>query len=278
VIVTVSRGKERHKMKTFTIDAENKIIVFASKKEAAASSTTPFDPFTNETELAELTAEWPVQRLVEIWNGIPGVTPVTKFKSRKIASERIWGAIQDLGATRAPAAEPEAVAPEEVQPAPQAITEETVEPGSDEPAAVAEQDAAVPAEPGESAPAQVEPEAPETVAPAEPVANVDATVPDVAPAEDEPTKKAGRAKKAPKVPKVAKAAKSESGPREGTKTAQVVTMLRREGGATLAEIMTTMGWQKHTVRGFMAGAMKKAGYEVESFKPEGGERSYRINK
>ena len=265
-------------MKTFTIDAENKIIVFASKKEAAATSTTPFDPFANETELAELTAEWPVQRLVEIWNGIPGVTPVAKFKSRKIAAERIWGAIQDLGATRAAAAEPGEVVAEKAEPAPQAITEETAEPRRDEPAAVAEQDAAVPAEPGESAPAQVEPEAPETVASAEPVANVDATVPDVAPAEDEPTKKAGRAKKAPKVPKVAKAAKSESGTREGTKTAQVVAMLRREGGATLAEIMTTMNWQKHTVRGFMAGAMKKAGHEVESFKPEGGERSYRINK
>jgi Protein of unknown function (DUF3489) len=38
-----------------------------------------------------------------------------------------------------------------------------------------------------------------------------------------------------------------------------------------------MGWQRHTVRGFMAGAMKKAGYAVESFKPEGGERTYRIN-
>jgi hypothetical protein len=36
--------------------------------------------------------------------------------------------------------------------------------------------------------------------------------------------------------------------------------------------MKTMGWQRHTVRGFMAGAMKKAGFTVESFKPEGGER------
>jgi hypothetical protein len=27
----------------------------------------------------------------------------------------------------------------------------------------------------------------------------------------------------------------------------------------------------------MAGAMRKAGYQVESFKPEGGERTYRIN-
>ena len=60
------------------------------------------------------------------------------------------------------------------------------------------------------------------------------------------------------------------------KTAQVVAMLRRKNGVTLSEIMKTMGWQKHTVRGFMAGAMKKAGYAVESFKPEGGERTYRI--
>ena len=53
-------------------------------------------------------------------------------------------------------------------------------------------------------------------------------------------------------------------------------MLRRKNGATLAEIMETMGWQKHTVRGFMAGAMKKAGQTVESFKPDGGVRTYRI--
>jgi len=66
--------------------------------------------------------------------------------------------------------------------------------------------------------------------------------------------------------------------RDGSKTAQVVAMLQREGGATLLEIMEQMGWQKHTVRGFVAGAMKKAGHTVESFKPEGGERTYRISK
>jgi hypothetical protein len=53
-------------------------------------------------------------------------------------------------------------------------------------------------------------------------------------------------------------------------------MLRRKNGATLSEIMKTMGCQKHMVRGFMAGAMKKAGHAVESFKPEGGERTYRL--
>jgi hypothetical protein len=54
-------------------------------------------------------------------------------------------------------------------------------------------------------------------------------------------------------------------------------MLQRKNGTTLSEIMDKMGWQKRTVGGFMAGAMKKAGYTVESFKPENGERTYRIN-
>jgi hypothetical protein len=62
---------------------------------------------------------------------------------------------------------------------------------------------------------------------------------------------------------------------EATSTCDIAAMLRRKNGATLSEIMKTMGWQKHTVRGFMAGAMKKAGHAVESFKPEGGERTYR---
>jgi Protein of unknown function (DUF3489) len=49
-------------------------------------------------------------------------------------------------------------------------------------------------------------------------------------------------------------------------------------GATITEIMDKMGWQRHTVRAFMAGAMKKAGFTVKSFKPEGGQRSYRLPK
>jgi hypothetical protein len=46
----------------------------------------------------------------------------------------------------------------------------------------------------------------------------------------------------------------------------------------LVDSMDKMGWQKHTVRGFMAGAMKKAGHIVESSKSEKGERTYRINQ
>ena len=100
------------------------------------------------------------------------------------------------------------------------------------------------------------------------------------PAKGRSGKKTTPAKKAPKTPraKAPKPAKRESGaPREGSKTAQVVAMLLRKNGATLSELMAKMGWQAHTVRGFMAGALKGAGYEVESFKPEGGQRSYRIS-
>jgi hypothetical protein len=104
--------------------------------------------------------------------------------------------------------------------------------------------------------------------------------PRVATAKAKAVNKTTPAKKVPKAKKGAKQAKAPEaiGPREGSKTAQVVAMLQRKGGATLAEIMEKMGWQKHTVRGFMAGAMKKAGFTVESFKSEKGERTYRINQ
>ncbi len=94
--------------------------------------------------------------------------------------------------------------------------------------------------------------------------------PDVAPEEAHAKKRATSRKGATKAPKAAV-------PRESSKTEQVVAMLQRPEGATLSEIRASMGWQRHTVRGFMAGSMKKAGFTVESFKPEGGERTYRIN-
>jgi hypothetical protein len=97
-----------------------------------------------------------------------------------------------------------------------------------------------------------------------------------APAKGKATEKATPTKSAPKAKKAAK--KEEiAGPHEGSKAAQGVAMLQRKNGATLPEIMEKMGWQKHTVRGFVAGAMRKAGFAVESSKPEGGERTYRIN-
>jgi len=66
-------------------------------------------------------------------------------------------------------------------------------------------------------------------------------------------------------------------PREGTKQATLIAMLRAETGATVEEIMAATGWQSHTVRGAMAGALKKKlGLEVASEKVEGRGRVYRV--
>ncbi len=55
-------------------------------------------------------------------------------------------------------------------------------------------------------------------------------------------------------------------------------MLRAKDGATIEEIMVATGWQSHTVRGAMAGALKKKlGLEVTSEKVEGRGRVYRIS-
>ncbi|MFC7478068.1 DUF3489 domain-containing protein [Dankookia sp. GCM10030260] len=50
-------------------------------------------------------------------------------------------------------------------------------------------------------------------------------------------------------------------PREGTKQQQVLGMLRRTEGATVAQVADATGWANHTVRGFFAG-LKKRGIDV----------------
>ncbi len=66
-------------------------------------------------------------------------------------------------------------------------------------------------------------------------------------------------------------------PRDGTKQATLIAMLRAPEGATIAEIVAATGWQPHTVRGAMAGALKKKlGLEVTSEKVEGRGRIYKL--
>jgi Protein of unknown function (DUF3489) len=50
--------------------------------------------FASEQDLQELAGEWPMKRLVEIWNRLPGVEPVTRFTDRNTAVKRIWRALQ----------------------------------------------------------------------------------------------------------------------------------------------------------------------------------------
>jgi hypothetical protein len=64
--------------------------------------------------------------------------------------------------------------------------------------------------------------------------------------------------------------------RAGTKHAQVVAMLQDRAGTTIAAIMAATGWQQHSVRGFLAGVVrKKLGLNLLSEPNESG-RIYRI--
>ena len=81
-------------MKTFVVDSTNSVEVHASTK--AARQCRDGTQFATETDLASVSAEWPMHRLVAIWNQLPGVKPVRKFTNRSIALRRIWRATQDL--------------------------------------------------------------------------------------------------------------------------------------------------------------------------------------
>jgi Protein of unknown function (DUF3489) len=135
--------------------------------------------FASEKELQELVNEWPMKRLVEIWNRLPGVERVARFTDRKTAIRRIWRALQ-------PQAE----------------------------------------EPGKTA-------------------------------------------------RVKSQSRHRPVFREGSKAAQVCTLLCRPEGASLNEIRNQTGWQAHTVRGFISRTLSKQGRKVRSFERDG-ERVYRL--
>ena len=65
--------------------------------------------------------------------------------------------------------------------------------------------------------------------------------------------------------------------REGTKQALLIDLLKRPTGATIAEIVKATDWQPHSIRGVIAGALKKKlGLEVTSEKVEARGRVYRL--
>jgi uncharacterized protein DUF3489 len=84
-------------MTAFTIDTENNISVSASPPQIEESEAGT-ETFSSVQELARLAVRWPVARLVEVWNSLPGVQPVQRFTSRKVAVTRVWNAIQHLTA------------------------------------------------------------------------------------------------------------------------------------------------------------------------------------
>ena len=92
-------------------------------------------------------------------------------------------------------------------------------------------------------------------------------------------KKASPAKKANKGATSAQSLNNKKAPgaRQGSKTAKVLDLLKRSGGATGKELMKATGWQAHSVRGFLSGVLgKKMGLTVRSTKAEDGERRYSI--
>ena len=65
--------------------------------------------------------------------------------------------------------------------------------------------------------------------------------------------------------------------RPGTKLGAIIEAMRHPGGATIAQMMTSTGWQAHTVRGAISGMVRKRlSYEVITEKGTDGQRTYRI--
>jgi hypothetical protein len=212
-VMTVKAVRRSRKMTTFIIDAENSITALDSQQADFEGEI-----FASQQELADLAAKWPANRLVEVWNGIPGLTPVKKFTDRKSAVARIWKAIQSLdggGATEA--TKTAAAAPERSSKAKAGGKERKKEKSASKHAAKAAK---------------------------------------------------GKRTKGGDKPAVA---------RDGSKKAEVLGLLKRKGGATLSQIMKATGWQAHSVRGFISGALgKKMGLTVGSVRREDGERVYTL--
>ena len=149
--------------------------------------------FSSCNELTRLAAKWPASRLTEIWNTLPDVTRVKKFRDRKASVSRIWQAIQGL------------------------------------------------------------------------VPDSGAHVPRVGLKKAGPGTPATKGRKAPVA-------------RDGSKKAQVLDLLQRPGGTSLKKLMAMTGWQAHSVRGFISGALgKKMGHGPEPRAATFGVSCYRNN-
>ena len=196
-------------MKTFVIDSENNITAFGAGE--TVLETEGAEKFKSKEELQQAAEAWQADRLVEIWNGIPGLKPIKKFTDRATAIARIWRAIQSLDG------------------------------GAGQPTADVATELAVPGNKAARA------------------------------------MKGTRAKTAAKTSKSSRKAEAAGTVREGSKTAKILSLLRRPKGVTLKELINVTDWMAHSVRGFLSGAVgKKMGLTVESTKREDGDRVYKL--
>jgi hypothetical protein len=73
-----------------------------------------------------------------------------------------------------------------------------------------------------------------------------------------------------------KAAAPSSSGRSGSKQDRVLAMLRSKSGATVAAIMEATGWQRHSVRGFFSGVIRKRLNLDLTADGDGEKRTYRV--
>lgn len=66
-------------------------------------------------------------------------------------------------------------------------------------------------------------------------------------------------------------------PKAPSKLDALEKLLKRKNGTTIAEMVTATGWQQHSVRGAVAGALKKRGLAITSEKIDG-TRRYRVSE
>src|SRR3982075_1782793 len=92
------------------------------------------------------------------------------------------------------------------------------------------------------------------------------------------TRTAARTTSKSKAPSRSEQSSPKTSTRPGTKHGRILAMLRTPAGATIAAIMTATEWQQHSVRGFLAGVVrKKLGLNLVSEQTDKG-RVYRIKE
>jgi hypothetical protein len=89
--VLTTHCARRSNMKTFIISSDNKVTAGVDPQQ----NTTGAVQFTTLDELTEMTHEWPMARLVAVWNHLSGVTSVRRFTDRDTAVTRIWKTLQN---------------------------------------------------------------------------------------------------------------------------------------------------------------------------------------
>ena len=70
----------------FQIDSDNRLHAIDN----GTHQTEGGDVFGSLEDFERLAAGWPLRRLIEIWNQLPKVQPVSRFENRQVAVRRIW--------------------------------------------------------------------------------------------------------------------------------------------------------------------------------------------